>query len=321
MNVKNLLNILLVSMLVVAVWYWNSVHRKAEDVLYSFHFALGGNSTTYWSREILQSPTASAYHRRGLSYYAKDEYDHALADFVTAIEMQGGNPVFLASRGDCHFAMNRYAEAAADYEKALSIEPRDPQTLYQVCRARYNSSGRHVHPEALSEIPSWLSGHLRQEVGKEPPPAELLREIVDRCSRSLELAPGQSEALNLRGICLRLLGAEREAIEDHTKAIALDPKRPEPYYYRGLAYFRGGDDAGLTRAIADFDAALAIDSGHRDWYFQRCLAHIILAISHGDNARLGRAQEDFNSASSGAPHYRDAHFSSLVHWCRESKTP
>ena len=44
-----------------------------------------------------------------------------------------------------------------------------------------------------------------------------------------------------RGICYRNLGQHEKSIEDHSKAIELDPDNAHAYYNRGLSYRELGE--------------------------------------------------------------------------------
>jgi Flp pilus assembly protein TadD len=52
----------------------------------------------------------------------------------------------------------------------------------------------------------------------------------------------------------------REAVEDLSHAIALDPDNAEAFYQRGLAYALMGEE---DKAVADYEQTRVLDPGHR----------------------------------------------------------
>ena len=65
---------------------------------------------------------AKAYHRRGQTYFSRNNYDRAIADYTKAIEL---NPDFAKAyhrRGQTYFSRNNYDRAIADYTKATELE-------------------------------------------------------------------------------------------------------------------------------------------------------------------------------------------------------
>lgn len=71
---------------------------------------------------------AHVYINRGATYTAKRDYDHAVADFTKAIELNPQGPkVYHAyyNRGAIYEALGRRVEAIWDYQRALAINPND----------------------------------------------------------------------------------------------------------------------------------------------------------------------------------------------------
>jgi tetratricopeptide (TPR) repeat protein len=102
------------------------------------------------------------------------------------------------------------------------------------------------------------------------------------------------------GLCISRMRLEeaRQALEDCTRAIRLDPRHAQAYYIRGLILAeRLGDNRA---ALADFDRAIGLDQRYAAAYFKRANAR----------ARLGHlagALEDYDATIRLAPD-GDAHF-------------
>jgi tetratricopeptide (TPR) repeat protein len=89
------------------------------------------------------------------------------------------------------------------------------------------------------------------------------------------------------------------AIEDHTKAIELDPnpKFPNVYTNRGTDYAGKGN---LTEAIADFSKAIEINPRFADAYYDR-------ALSYRRKGDVDRAIEDYSSTIKLNPQHAAAY--------------
>lgn len=83
---------------------------------------------------------------------------------------------------------------------------------------------------------------------------ELCTKIIDDAS---EIEDVRAEALLNRGLAFSEGSEDGKAIEDYSRAIALNPQYTAPYQGRGESYFRSGD---AQKAVADFDAVLKIDA-------------------------------------------------------------
>jgi tetratricopeptide (TPR) repeat protein len=63
-----------------------------------------------------------AYINRGQEYYTAKDYDRAIADFDTAIDMGPREPIAYGNRGNCWYVKKDYDRAIADYTQAINIE-------------------------------------------------------------------------------------------------------------------------------------------------------------------------------------------------------
>jgi tetratricopeptide (TPR) repeat protein len=67
-------------------------------------------------------PLAAAYNNRGTAHYARREFDLAIADYTTAIELDGRSARPYGSRALAYKALDASDRALADYNKALELE-------------------------------------------------------------------------------------------------------------------------------------------------------------------------------------------------------
>ena len=65
-------------------------------------------------------------------------------------------------------------------------------------------------------------------------------------------------------------GQYDQAISDYTKALKINPKFAEAYYYRGRTY---GEKGQYGRAISDYTKAIEINPGFAEAYYNRGVAY------------------------------------------------
>ena len=123
-----------------------------------------------------------------------------------------------------------------------------------------------------------------------------IREAVEDFTESLELNPDCAQAYYNRGLALVELGKSQRAIADFNKAIEMNSEYAEAYTNRGYALIAQKDYKG---AIADFNKALQLNPQDSQAYNNRGLALIELGDAQGAIAA-------FDQALKLNPHYAKA---------------
>jgi tetratricopeptide (TPR) repeat protein len=82
---------------------------------------------------------------------------------------------------------------------------------------------------------------------------------ADAILRGLRSSRDEADVLVAKSAGLFAENDAREAIEDLTQAVTLDPGNAEAYYQRGLAYTLTGE---RDKALADYEQTCALDPDH-----------------------------------------------------------
>ncbi len=179
---------------------------------------------------VMQSATptdenyAVAVYNRGVAYYTKGDFEHAIADFGNAITLKPDYACMtLTIRGNAYRREGQFDRAVADYDEAIRLKPDYAAAFNQ-------------------------RGYAYQERG------EFHRAITDY-DEAIRLSPDMAVAFNNRGMADQ--GEERldRAIIDYNEAIKLNPNDLTAMRSRGTVHF---SLEHYSEAAADFKEALRL---------------------------------------------------------------
>lgn len=153
------------------------------------------------------------------------DFKGAIKVLADAEEQYPDDPELPAYRAWLALLLNDREQALEAMNKALSIDPREPTALE--IRAHYKSGVQGDIKGALADIET-----------------------------ALEVTPGSSTALNVRGTLHSELGADREAEADYRKSIELDPEDPVARTNLAVFYLEHGR---VEDAKRELDLALKLD--------------------------------------------------------------
>jgi Flp pilus assembly protein TadD len=102
-----------------------------------------------------------------------------------------------------------------------------------------------------------LAGYRAFENGKSHFSARNDQAAVDCFDKAIECGFANSELFGLRGSCLQSLDWHLDAIDDFTRAIALDTDDCNNYFQRAMSKSATGDQAGLE---ADIEHAIRLST-------------------------------------------------------------
>jgi cytochrome c-type biogenesis protein CcmH/NrfG len=213
------------------------------------------DAPAYFTGLIEREPDSPVgYALRGLSWFAKREYENAIKDFSEAIRMQPSNTSFFAIRGKAYYMKNKYDEAMADFTEAIRL---DPTNL-----VAYNDRG--------------VAWNAKGDFQK----------AIEQFNEVLRVAPDNALAYANRGASWYDQEEYEKGLADLNKAITLDPELVAAYVNRGQLLTKMGDYPG---AISDYDKAVKIYPTHWEGY---CGWARILSTSPWTQLRDGRRAKE-----------------------------
>ncbi|HEV3342866.1 MAG TPA: tetratricopeptide repeat protein, partial [Pirellulales bacterium] len=177
----------------------------------------------------------------------KENLDERLKDLSEAVELAPQNIEILRLRGATHLAAGKADAALADFDAALAIDTDDPGA----------HEGRGMTLEALKRYDEASESYLR--LGKlhamQGGNRKTARKALDRAIRLAgDDRATKAEALRWRAQIRENLD---ERLKDLSEAVELAPQNAEFLRLRGATHLATGN---ADEALADFDAALAIDT-------------------------------------------------------------
>ena len=104
-------------------WLWiKRVHGWIDrsDVV------LNDQAIAYFTAAMKGSPTAEAYHQRGLALASLGQYQQAIADFDSVIRSNPRNAVAYNDRGNAFLKLGQIDRAIGDFDKVLESKVRHP---------------------------------------------------------------------------------------------------------------------------------------------------------------------------------------------------
>lgn len=225
-----------------------------------------------FDRAIELEPTnADAIYQRGLAKRDNRQGRQAMDDFNQALTLQPDHSGALMARGQLHLAMNSVGKAAADFGKLEALSPNDAGVALLI--AQSYSAMRH-YDEAVKRYDRWLTQFPKSDrVPAVHADRCLARALLGQdleqaradCDLAIKRGGRNSQYLQFRGLVWLRLDNAKEASEDFSAALKLQPKAAVSLYGLGLAEKRLGRTDASEQLLAD---ATKIQPGIAE-YFKR----------------------------------------------------
>jgi tetratricopeptide (TPR) repeat protein len=202
---------------------------------------------------------AQEHLAQGDTWYAKREYEKALAEYTQALRINPKSTLAFFSRGLVWQAKREYDQALADYTEVLRLDPTNALA--------FNNRGntwrdKHELDKALDDLNEALRLAPRFALafnnrGNVWYDKQEYDRALDDYTQALRLDPAYALALRNRGNVWCAKKEYDRALTDYTQAIRLSPRDANLYRARGDVYYALGV---YDKAQADYDEARRLRS-------------------------------------------------------------
>ena len=201
----------------------------------------------------LNSKYYKAYIARGQLYRRTGQYELALNDYNTAINLKPEFSDAYNNRGNIYFSINQDENALADYRKVMELNPSDEKA--------YGNTG---------------AIYARQRK---------FQESLQMLDRAIGINAGYMDAYLNRGVVHAELGNSDQAIQDFTSNIRLgNVNNAMVYYWRGLQYYK---KQRYNESLNDHNKAIQLNPNNPTYYRARADTH--QALGNTQAAQQDRA--------------------------------
>ncbi|MDE2823102.1 MAG: tetratricopeptide repeat protein [Chloroflexota bacterium] len=179
----------------------------------------------YYTLAILYNPESpTAYFNRGLTYWAREEFDEAIDDYTESLFRNPRDPKVLHGRGVAYLERNKAGDAVRaidDFSKGIDIDDTILENFFSRALAYFMLGGAH-DDQSLKDLHHILSvesdhtGSLNNlcwfmSLGGRA------AEGLPYCERALSIDSDYYLAYDSRGLAYAMLGNHEKAIDDFTK--------------------------------------------------------------------------------------------------------
>jgi tetratricopeptide (TPR) repeat protein len=201
---------------------------------------------------------AIAHNNRGNAYSEKGDYDHAIQDYDSAIQLNPNYAQPYNNRGVVYQKKGDYDQAIKDFDEAIKL---NPDYAYAFANRAETYQIKHDYQRAVRDYGDALRADpnfkaiwngrcwARAVIGQ-------LQDALTDCNNALGAQPN-AVTYDSRGLVYLKLGQYHSAIDDYDSALRLEPKLASAFYGRGLAKLKTGDKTG---GEADIAAAKALNA-------------------------------------------------------------
>lgn len=265
-------------------------------------------------------PIVQVYIKRGKAYLDLRQYQNAIQDFSTGINLQPKYYPSYLHRGETYLLIKEYNKAIPDFDKVIERRPSDQHVYYQRGFAKYHA--KH-YQSAISDFTKAISlksdNHLAyhyrglsyQKLNQADKAAadfkqekkikfitlenwgdELVKEDPDEEKSTTQ--PAQQwfqQGLNASSYDNKIKHFTK-AIENNYSPLA------DAYYQRGIAYKK---QQNFTKALSDYNKAIELDTENANYYNARGV------LQKNRNQHL-KAIQDYDKAIALKPDHAQAFF-------------
>ncbi|MBK1987338.1 tetratricopeptide repeat protein [Sphaerospermopsis aphanizomenoides BCCUSP55] len=239
----------------------NADHYEARGYAYS-RLKKYQEAITDLTKAIQLDPkNAKYYHIRGLQYGGLEDYKKAIEDLTEAIRLDPKGFSYYASRGFIYLGLKDYKQAISDLTEAIGRDPKNrPYTM-----AGFRYSEFKDNKIALSSYNRML-GLVYLSRADAYVEIKEYKQAINDYTQAIKLDPKNASYYSFRGNAYLKLKEYKQAIDDYTQAIKLEPKNARYYVGRSQAYIQLKE---YKQAIDDYTQAIKLDPKNAIYYALR----------------------------------------------------
>ena len=274
--------------------YINSANRALRELKdrYNLNIKKYKNELNRIAKKIeSETPSTSwGFFNRACRYIEKGNYQEAIADLSSAIELKPDFALSYNNRGTAYGKSGNHEAAIADFSKAIKLQPDYAEAYYNRGTA-YGKSGNHEaaiadFSKAIELKPDFAGAYNNRGAAFDS--SDNYQAAIADYNKAIELDPDYVSAYYNRGNAYSNAGNHQNSIEDYTKAIELKPDFAEAYNNRGSAYGKSGNH---ETAIADYNKAIELNPDYAIAYHNRGEAYEKLGNQQAAEADFKKALE------------------------------
>jgi serine/threonine protein kinase/Tfp pilus assembly protein PilF len=233
---------------------------------------------------IALRPDASiAYYNRGKSRNAQGKVEQAQEDYARLVELDSSDYLGYLTQGGILAKQGKTAAALAMYDKALELNPGSfnsrhnrgliyaQQGELEKARAEFTAVIEALMPIAdlTPRSPDWAAALVTARTNRARVCVEMNRpaDALEDLKKALEFDPSAAAVYHYRAAGIWMpAGKFKEAVDDLSRAMKLDPENPDHARHRSECFLSLGD---LDRALADTSRIVELRPGEPFGYIDR----------------------------------------------------
>ena len=254
------------------------IHHKAYE---AFYRGLSAMDKGDFDKAIKDFTTAIelkpdffvAYNNRGNAYSRKGDFDKAIQDFTTAIEINPRLAEAYNNRGIDYVQKGDFDKAIQDFTTAIEIKPRLAEAYYgrgvAYGKKRDFDTAIQNYDKTIEIKPDFAEAYCGRGIAYVE--KRDFDTAIQNYDKAIEIKPRLAEAYHVRGVAYVEKRDFDTAIQNYDKAIEINPRLAEAYDGRGIAYLEKRD---FDKAIQDFTTTIEIKPDFAEAYNNRGIAYL-----------------------------------------------
>jgi Tfp pilus assembly protein PilF len=167
---------------------------------------------------------AQAYNISGLIYYKEKNYEKAITEFNTGLELEPNSTDILNNRGITYFALEKFEESILDFNQAISLTEHNAKAFYN---RGLVFVAKKMYGEAIDDLSKAIEissanpiNQIKQTIAIEKRSTKMFVDIFEEMEfyqTDIDLAAAYYQ----RGLVYLIIGEEDKGNSDLAKALAM----------------------------------------------------------------------------------------------------